>query len=625
MTTANATVLTDDAAEQTIIDVWSRTSPKYRKRAIVLLIVNVLLFVGLGMFAYWLRTGVNFAPAQEDYWRIVGETFVPRGDANLGNFVIFPIRVDVIPLHGVVVGLLLAAMVSVPIMIAILYRFPCSIPFILIVALVAVMPWLAINITGACVLASVRPFRFRFRYASALLGLSLVMLYFWGASRQAAPPVELYNPADRIKFYAPWILATFASCLIMGLVLFLARVVNYRPGVVAPLLLVCFAVPVLTFEWHVGRDELYYRLLEKRFHEEFGDHDARAWFDQITREVWVQRPEPKPTLEVFRDQVDLRLALELDSASDMRSTVAQQTEDFIEACKDFVRAFPDSRYAPNLLYLQGQAQDARIDVDVFEERKLLRFYFDFPVSTPRAKRVWEKVVYNAPDSSISAVGRYKLALIHARAGGLPLAIELLDDLITHYDSRRQASDGGTALQSGPVQRALASAPPDASLNIRVDDVMFSARRLRKLFAHNGNDAHYGLRPLCGSQAGEPRQPGFLQLDAHTWHYPNNLRSLLEAYPDSLLADNIKLALAMTAETADERIDQLQACIERHPGGDARPEALYKLGVACFEAGMDARARRSLALVLKEYPDSLWADPANKRLRALPPPDVETLP
>lgn len=618
MTGAGTTLLADDAGEQTITDVWSRTSPKYRKRAIVLLIVNVFLFAGLGAFAFWLRTGINFAPVQENYWQILGETFMPRGDVNLGNFVLFPIRLDLVPMHGVVVGLLLAALVSVPILIAILYRFPCSIPFILIIALIAVMPWLAINVAGACVLASVRPFRFRFRYASALLGLMLVLLYFYGASRQTTPPVEHYNPADRLKFMSPWILATFASCLIMGVVLFLAKVVNYRPGVVAPLVVISFAAPVLLFEWHVGRDELYYRLLEQRFRDDFGDRDARMWFDRITKESWAIRPEPKPSLEEYRAQVDLRLALELASASDMRSSFAQQQEDFILDCRDFVRAFPDSRYAPNVLYLQGQAMDARIDVDAFSDKKLLRVYFDFPVSSPRAELVWQKVIYNAPASTTSAVARYKLALLEARAGRVGRAVELLDELIARFGTK-STNDGTAQGKAGPVSRALASAPPDASLKILVDNVVFEGQRLLNLLLNNADDPLYGVRPLCGAQPPEPRQAGLLQLDPHARQYPGNLAVLLRHYatPAALAVDNIALRLALTRESPEDRAHDLAECVAQYPGGDALPETLYQLGVAYQETRADDLSRQTLSRVSNEFPNSLWAEQAVRRLRTLP--------
>ena len=46
------------AAEPTVIsDVWSRSGSKYRVRAIVLLVINMLLFGGVGCFAFWLRQG----------------------------------------------------------------------------------------------------------------------------------------------------------------------------------------------------------------------------------------------------------------------------------------------------------------------------------------------------------------------------------------------------------------------------------------------------------------------------------------------------------------------------------------------------------------------------------------
>jgi TolA-binding protein len=377
-------------------------------------------------------------------------------------------------------------------------------------------------------------------------------------------------------------------------------------------------VPVLIFEWRIGRDELYYRLLEERFRDDFGDRDARVWFDRITREAWEARPEPKADLAEFRDRVDLRLGLELDSASDLRSAFAQQQENFILACKEFVRAFPDSRYAPNTLYLQGQALDARIDVEAFQDKKLLRTYFDFPVSSPRAETVWKKVVHNAPESSISAVGRYKLAVIEARAGRIARAIEWLDELIARRGGKTPQEDGRTPARGNSVTTVLAAAPPDASLNILVENVYFEGQCLLALLLHNGDDPHYGVRPLCGTPPDEPRRPGLLQLDAHAAQYADNLRALLRAYPRSLAADNISLRLAMTGQTADDRVYHLQACVNDYPDGDARAEALYQLGVACLEAGQESRGRETLAQVAREFGDSMWAEPASKRLRALPP-------
>jgi ABC-type sugar transport system permease subunit len=151
----------DPAPAPPVRDVWSRSGAKYRRRAIVLLLVNVLLFAAVGSFAFWLRTGHHFAPAVDNYWSLFGKTFQPMGEERitLSDFLTFPISIYQVPLQIVILGLLLAALVSIPILVSILYRFFACIPFLLVVAFLAVMPWLAITLAGSCLLASVRPFR----------------------------------------------------------------------------------------------------------------------------------------------------------------------------------------------------------------------------------------------------------------------------------------------------------------------------------------------------------------------------------------------------------------------------------------------------------------------------------
>ncbi len=611
MTTAASETTLDDRPASEIMDVWSRAAPKYRVRATVLLLVNLVLFAGLGCFAYWLRTGHPFAFLEPNYWQIFVDTIRPRGDATLANFVLFPIRIDQTPMHGVVVGLLLAALVSIPILIAILYRFPCCLPFIAVVGFFAVMPWLAINLIGACILASVRPFRFRFRYASALLGLLLVLLYFYGASRQSTMAVELYKPEDRIKFIAPWILATLASCVIMGGVLLLSKLVNYRPGVVAPLLLLCFAVPVVIFERSVGRDALYYRLLERRFQNQFYDRkqvgdryagrDGGEWFERTAYEVWQAKPSPKPKFEATRSNAEFRMSLELE-AQDMGSAFAESTMALVDECDDFLWNFPYSRYAPNVLYLKGQALDMRVDLNAFHDRKVIRYYDDF--ASPQSQFTWHRVLANAGKQRMGVVARYKLATFEARARHVDKAIALLDELLDQYDS-------------ATVEAQKTGAPED-SLRIPLEDTVFDARRLRSLLMENRGDPRYGLRPLCGSKAGEPWHVGYLQLDPHHPSYSANLQKLLTAYPDSLLMDNLALERALLIDDPDARVRKIDEVIEKYPRGDAHPKALYMKAVAWLDAKSPVKARSSLETLLQQYPDSVWATPARNRLRALGP-------
>ena len=68
-------------ASMAVKDVWSRSGSKYRIRAVVLLALNVLLFAGVGSFAYWMRGGVRFAPIHEGYWDEFGAALAAVGGA----------------------------------------------------------------------------------------------------------------------------------------------------------------------------------------------------------------------------------------------------------------------------------------------------------------------------------------------------------------------------------------------------------------------------------------------------------------------------------------------------------------------------------------------------------------
>lgn len=619
MTTLNATRLDDDAPR--MVDVWSRTTSKYRFRAISLLIANIIVFAGLCCFAFWLREGKWFAPAIEGYGRLLSRTFLTvGGDATLANFVLFPIRVDQVPMHGMVVGLMLAALVSVPILISILYRFWSCVPFVLAVAFLSVMPWLAITLVGACLLASVKRLRFRFRYASALLGLVLVLIYFYGASRQTPAAVDLYRPQDRLAFIGPWVLATIAACLMMGAVLALAKWVNYRPGVVAPSLLAAFIVPMVLFAQYVGPDELYYRLLERRMKDRFATRNLDDWFEQTAYEAWVAQPSPKPDYETYRKRVELKMQFQLDAQMGFENAAVQALAEAISECDWFLQRFPGSRYAPNVLYLKAKTMDTRVDRSAFTQKKELRFYDDFPAD--RSQLTWKMVEYNSPDSNLAVVARYRLAQIAARQGRIDEAENLLRDLINRYEKSAHERDDQPS-----VAGVLKPARPEDTLDVSIDSVVLQARRLLALLVNNADDPRYGSRPLCGSLEGEPKIYGLLQLDPRDENYQDNLLRIIaeDGYKYCLLADNVCLQASILETNPQERIRRLEYCLEQYRNGDARPETLYRLAEAYQEAERPTKARELLEAMLQSYPDDpFWSEAARNRLQAIEPAAVEGL-
>ncbi len=434
----------------------------------------------------------------------------------------------------------------------------------------------------------------------------------------------LANPGHRIKLVAPWILAVLASCVLLGLGLGLAKLVNYRPGAIAPLLATMFALPIALFEQYVGRDELYYRLLEYRYGPKstyFQDRDVQKEFDEgVSRLHTTDKPDQP--YEAIAGLEELRWQFELESTADRRNLFTRYQEQAARDCDRFTRQFPDSRYAPAVLYLKGRALDMRVDQVQFREAKKLVFYDTYPANASR--ETWRRLVANAPDSSFSAVALYRLAILEARSGHVDRALELLRQLprLEAQPSAAQPDRG-----AGGLKGLLRTAPPESGLQVSVEGVAFEGKRLLGILENN-RDPLYGDDPLMGprSSTSFPRL-GWLLFDPQDEHYRPNLTALLSRYPRCQLTDNIEVELARTLADPRARIAALEQCTERYARGgglalafgDAVPEALYWLGESYLTAtDKPAEARRTFERLVKTYPDSIWRGKAELRLATLGP-------
>lgn len=598
-------------------DVWSRSGSKYRIRAVVLLAVNVLLFAGVGSFGYWLRSGVRFAPAQEGYWDELRQTFgsVPLvgsndGGASLAALLLEPISVQDVPMQIPIVGLLMAALISIPILVAMLYRFWSSLPFLAVVAFLAVMPWLAITLFASCILAAGRPFRTRFRFVSALLGLLPAVAYLilaWSGTTEAI--AGKIDPVDRMKFIAPWVLAIVAAALLFAIVLTIAKVVDYRPGAIAPLLAVMFGLPVVLFEFHVGRDELYYRHLRALSDAHFADIDATVELDKAVMDAWRRRPPPRRSMEAVRATVEMRWLFEL--ASDIepaRSALARHQSELVGRCDWFLRYFPGSRYALNALFLKAQALDMRVDPGEFRRTKWIRFYSDFPSAA--SLQTWRIIVESDSGPHLGAVALLRLAQLEAREGAVERAITKLETLLARFGGSRGRGDTSSS-HTGPLKGLLARKTPEANLDIPLERVLLEAGRLRDLLARN-RDPLYGYDPLAGARnRWDKLRFGLLDLEPRHERYVENLTKLKAEYPNCRIEDNIDLEIAKATPSPALKIERLQSCVERFPRRDAVPEALFRLGVACAADAQRERSEAVLARLVQEHPDSVWARQATR--------------
>ncbi len=604
-------------AEPVLTDVWSRTQPKYRRRAILLLLINIALFAGLGCFAFWLRTGQPIPFLAADYWDLYWQTFNPTAarQVTLIDFLIAPINAQQAPMQIIVLALLLASFVSIPILMAMLYRLPTALIFVFIIGFVAVFPWLALTITLSCVLTRLRPLQFSFRYATALIALVPVLLYFYNATRSPLIEASYTTPIGAATLYAPCVLAVLASCLVMGTVLLIARLVNYRPGAIAPLMAVMFALPVVLFEAEVGRDELYYRLLENewgpRSMSHFRDREAPAVMRELAEQKYADEAEqagsqgPTRSIQDIEREIRDAWSYQLDPLGIADEQLNQfQLDQYraVQACDRFRDDFPRSRYVPNVLYIKGRTLDMRIDLETFRRNGSLHYYQDFPNQVSAS--TWATLYQQYPDSPAAAVALYRSAQLDVRAGRIDHALELLDTMIDRFGDTRAVAASAPARLMATLDRTA----PTSTLDLRLKDVVSEGRRLRDLIRRN--------RPTPSDAEADAPLAELFRCDPRHRLYARNLREIMERYPATRLQDNLALERekAMNAQSASLKIEGLKRFIQVYggqPGGDAMPEAYYRLGEAYILDNRPADALDAFEEVLRKFPDSAWAEQARQ--------------
>jgi hypothetical protein len=620
------------------LDVWSRWGTKYRKRAIVLLAINVLLFMGVCCFAFWLRSGESFAPFMDSYWGELADTFKFRGERNitLQTLLLDPISVQDVPMQILILGLLLAALISIPITVSILYRFWSAVPFILAVGFVAMMPWLAITLIACCVIASVRPFRTSIRFMSALLALVPAAIYLFMASSGSEVIEGSLDPIERIKFIAPWALAIVASAVVFAIVLTLAKLVNFRPGAIAPLLAMMFGLPVALFELHVGRDELHYRLISALDRYTFEDIDASLQLEELVERRWLRHPRPKPSRASVREMVELNWQFYgFGDFQEARNAFDNQRALVIGKWNWFLDHFPHSRYALNALYFKARALDMRIDRKEFRRSKWIRFYDDFPRED--SKPIWEMILQHQPPPELAGAANLRLAQINARDDGhIGKAIEQLEHAVVSLALDDSAPLLGLARPSSR-RGVFDRQNPVADLELPVERLKLEASRLLGLVIKN-DDPLWGHEPICGSPF-EPKKAigGLMDMDPRSENYGERLAALNKAFERCQLEDNIDLEIAKATDENDvvkfkatsvlalkiQRLEELVERLTRSPipnaaAGraempesmrDALPEALFHLGAAYRQNNQPVLSQQRFEELTRHFPQSTWATQA----------------
>ena len=355
-----------------------------RLRGVIFVTCNMIGFALVNAFLYYLTTGRPFDFSWGSYQRAMATP--------LGDMLLAPLSIFAYPWMILVAGLLMAAVAFMPIMVAVLYRVWVSLVFIGIVALVGHAPVLAAFLAVGAVLAARTRLRSDMPFLATLLGLAPPTLYFYLFC--LAAPHELHSSAQRLVLYSPYLLALVAAIGGAAVVVVMARVTQYRPGVVWPTALVMIILPLAVFFSCVGPAELNFAVLAQRM-EDFLAHEGN----------------------------DGRGGDLTSVAGKARLEMQQARDRLLADCDRCLRGGPCVPHGAETLWMRAILQDVQLDESSLAQG-LIRYSSDG--LSKGSVGSWCDLVERYPQSPQAMVAHERLAIDALRNARLPAAVEHLD-------------------------------------------------------------------------------------------------------------------------------------------------------------------------------------------------------
>ena len=523
--------------------------PTSHRRALVFLAITFAGYLAVNAFWRYLCTGQWLIVNWPDYW---ANLIKP-----LGEMFFFPLDVLTHPWMILVSSLLLAVVLAVPIVLAVLYRLAVAWIFVLVIILLAGAPLLAAAVAGGCLLSATTRLRSDMPFLAVLLGLLPVSLYlyFFGFGLVDTSGV---GPLQRWALNAPLLLAVVAAVLAATAVLGMARLTDFRPGVVWPVLTVLLATPLTVFTLQVGADELAYGLIAHNVSSPEGIFE-------------LPTAGPKQDLAQQRRQ--------------MQANLSQRKADLMAQCSEFLAHFPNSHRCGEVLWIKAQCASIQVETAGDDLRYTSRFAMD------EARPLWQVLLDQYPSSPQAALARWRLGELALREGQYSRAQTLLQEALAtlkaielqQADEVENASRIFTAPRSIPDERYFANAllAVDHLLwLIQENDILTDSASAEAL------SAWLSINP-CDVPGDNPLA------------YSRQLADLAQRYATTQLGDNLALALARLSGDA-------HALLELSGGRatDATIEANYELGLLALRLA-DAHVPPSLARKELRRPESYF--------------------
>jgi hypothetical protein len=546
----------------------------------VALATNLLVFAAANAFWHYLATG-RFADIRPSAYTAALTTPV-------GEVFLHPLNVFSHPWMIVISGLLLGVLIFAPITVAVAWRPLAAVGFVAVLVLVGHGPVLALAVAIGCVIGGRTHLRAEMPFLAILLGL-LPAAGYLALSAVAGVDAAAVLPHRRWALYAPLLIAFVAAMLAGGLVLGLARLARFRPGVVCPVLALLVACPVGAFYTHIGADELDYALIANRLQP--GD----ALFEDEALETWARRNKAEGlTPQTIGNAV--------------REDLQARREALLRRCAEFLSRHAGSGRRAAVMWLRAQALSLQVDENALR-RELIRYSTSFPAAA--SAEAWGALRRECPGSPQAALAYWRLGELALRraASGRPdpndrPAHEAEEHLYEALERLREAF--GT-----PADRVAAE---PARMFTRAADLpgreyyrtaLEGVERLLWVIEQNDVLADANSAEALGA---------YLSVNPNDVDYCDRLVALLSdrarLREKTKMGDNLKLAVALHTPDLYTRADMLIQL--------ARDERTDAAVVANFELGLLTRSTaRDPAIVLKpelkapeEYFRTVVAAPPN---------------
>ena len=536
---------------------------------------NLAGFMAVSAFLYYLSSGRWLDFTVGSYRRALA---VP-----LSDILVRPLSMFAYPWMIVVAALVLAAVVFIPVMVAVLYRQWVSVLFVLAVAVFAHSPVLAGCLAVGCVIAGQTRLRGRLPFLTLLLGLATtgvlyLVLYYLFFSRGRV--MELL-PLQRAAFYLPVVLALVAVVLAGASVLGLARLTRYRPGVIWPALFVLLVAPLWLFYEKIGPAELDYALIAGQV--EPGETVLRG----PGREAGGTGRPASPV-----------------AVPDARDRFRHQREAMLGRCRQFLGRRPRSRQVPAVMWIMAVLKDVRLRP---AEPEGGRVELEYRGPSDRSVGLWTELVEKHPGSAQAAAGHYRLAVLALRQERIERGDKHLRAarslLTTRLDSM------GAAPPAGLWEQIFVPRQPLPGLEY-YRAVLEEVRRLLWLVEAN--------KVIGGGQKDVTAFAEYIRLRPLADADPKRLRELVVSSEKTALADNFQLQAAM-AEA--DRLDRAKALAALAEGvSDSAIVANYELGRLALAAGDEEAWAEAKLKSAEEYfkivvnaPENPYRAPAEQHL------------